>query len=75
MDSSGESTQTLEHGTYGPMREFICPDGRKRQFSNHLKLRSSNWRIYYWEFRDEAKNGRALIGYVGTHLPTVKYST
>jgi len=75
MDSSGESPSTLNHGTYGPMRDFICADSQQRRFSHHLKLFSNNWRIYYWEARVENAGGRAQIGYVGTHLPTVNYPT
>lgn len=75
MDSSGESTSTLNHGTYGPMRDFRCPDDHTRRFSHHLKLFSNNWRIYYLEARDEKAGARAFIGYVGAHLPTVNYPT
>lgn len=75
MDSSGESQSTLDHGTYGPMRNFICIDGQERRFSRHLKLFPNNWRIYYWETRVEKAGGRAHIGYVGAHLPTVNYPT
>jgi hypothetical protein len=75
MDSSHESKQTLAHSSYGPMRDFSCPDGRTRRFSNHLKLFSCNWRIYYFETRSDEAGGHALVGYVGTHLPTVKYRT
>jgi hypothetical protein len=75
MSSSPESTQTLDHGTFGPMRDFLCPDGKVRRFSNHLKLFSGNWRIYYQESRDEDGVGRAFVGYAGTHLPTVRFRT
>lgn len=75
MDSSVESASTLAHGSYGPMRDFLCPDSETRRFSNHLKLFSNNWRIYYWETRSGEEGGRAFIGYVGAHLPTVKYPT
>lgn len=75
MTSSGESSSTLTHGVYGPMRDFVCPDGVERRFSNHLKLFSNNWRIYYWEARADDGGGRAFIGYVGEHLPTVRYRT
>jgi hypothetical protein len=57
------------------MRDFICLDGQQRQFSHHLKLFSNNWRIYYSEVRVENAGGRAHVGYVGVHLPTVKYPT
>ncbi len=68
MKFSVESEPTLSHGTYGPMRDFACPDGETRRFSN-------NWRIYYSERREGDVGGRAYVGYVGEHLPTVKYRT
>jgi hypothetical protein len=75
MDHSAESTSTLAHGTYGPLRDFVCMDNEPRRFSHHLKLFSINWRIYYWEVRVGAAGGRAHVGYIGVHLPTVKYRT
>jgi hypothetical protein len=75
MDNSAESTSTLSHGTYGPMRDFICLDDEQRRFSHHLKLFSNNWRIYYWEIRADTTGGRAHVGYIGVHLPTVSYPT
>jgi hypothetical protein len=75
MDFSTESGQTLNHGTYGPMRDFVCPDLEKRRFKNHLKIFSNNWRIYYLECRASTGEGRAYIGYAGSHLPTVNYPT
>ena len=57
------------------MRDFLCPDHQRRRFSNHLKLFSSNWRIYYLETRSGEVGGRAFIGYIGVHMPTVKYPT
>ena len=35
----------------------------------------NNWRIYYSEARVENEGGRAHIGYIGAHLPTVSYPT
>ena len=75
MDSSSESRPTLEHGTFGAMREFHCPDGQTRQFSNHLKLFSNNWRIYYLEVKATDVGPRAFVGYVGKHLPTMRFRT
>lgn len=74
MTSSAESKQTMDHSVFGPMRRFGCPDGDEREFTNHLKLYSCNWRIHYFELRKET-GGRAFIGYVGVHLPTVRYRT
>lgn len=75
MEHSPESQATLTHGSYGPMRDFVCPDRQTRRFKNHLKLFSNNWRIYYWETRLAEDGGRAFVGYVGVHLPTVKHRT
>ncbi len=75
MAGSAESRQTLDHSDYGPMRRFACPDGEERTFTNHLKLYSCNWRIHYFEFRAPSSDGRAFVGYVGVHLPTVQYRT
>ena len=61
-----ESAITLQK--YGSYREILAPDGTKRQFSWHLKRR--NMRIYF--FPDPVTR-RILVGYVGLHLPTVKY--
>lgn len=74
MASSVESRQTMDHADYGPMRRFACPDGQERDFSNHLKLYSCNFRIHYFE-RQELAGGRAFVAYVGVHLPTVRYRT
>ena len=75
MSSSPESATTLSHSRYGPMRDFACPDGQTRRFSNHLKLFSNNWRIYFLEARADDGRGQAVVGYIGPHLPTVKYPT
>ena len=45
------------------------PDGTKRLFSLHAKLREFNWRIYFYPVQP----GEVIIGYIGVHLPTVKY--
>lgn len=66
---SPESTVTLQNKKYSRERTFICPDGKERIFSWHAKL-SSGWRIYF--FPQEQR--KIIIGYVGCHLPTVKYS-
>jgi len=65
---SPESQITLQNPKYRKERTFICPDGMERVFSLHAKL-SSGWRIYF--FPNEER--KMIIGYVGPHLPTVKY--
>jgi hypothetical protein len=69
---SEESSPTLQHGTYGPMRVFKCNDGEERQFSAHLKPSGGNIRIHFYPVLSERK---AFIGYIGRHLPTITYKT
>ncbi len=70
---SVESGATLEHSSYGPLRDFSLPGGgTKRRFSHHAKL-ASGIRIYFFAYAQEGGDGMTvLIGYVGPHLPTVK---
>ncbi len=56
---------------YGKERTFLCPDDKERRFERHVKLKFCNWRIYFFP----VKPGTVFIGYVGCHLPTVKYRT
>jgi hypothetical protein len=65
-----ESKPTLDHPVYGAQREFDAPGGQRRQFSSHTKLNAVGWRIY---FLPDAGTRRALIGYIGPHLDTVKF--
>ena len=74
MKFSPESASTLNHSTYGPLRDFRCADGCTIRFSLHLKLFAGNRRIYYSAYR-AGDVGRAHVGYVGPHLPTTKYPT
>jgi hypothetical protein len=69
IEESGESEATLNK--YGKERIFRCPDGEERMFARHIKLRFCNWRIHFLA----VKPGKVIIGYVGRHLPTVKYRT
>ncbi|BAY31368.1 hypothetical protein NIES2107_32270 [Nostoc carneum NIES-2107] len=69
IEESGESEPTLKK--YGKERTFLCPDGQERLFERHIKLRFCNWRIHFFPI----KTGTIIIGYVGRHLPTVKYKT
>lgn len=72
---SVESASTLGHPSYGVMRDFECVDSMTRRFSLHLKLVAANRRIYYRPFGADTGKPSACVGYVGPHLPTVKYST
>ncbi|WP_238178476.1 hypothetical protein [Calothrix sp. 336/3] len=67
IEESGESQGTLEQ--YARERTFSCPDGEERLFERHVKLRFCNWRIHFFP----EKPGTVIIGYIGRHLPTVKY--
>ncbi|MCU0546220.1 MAG: hypothetical protein MUE44_29315 [Oscillatoriaceae cyanobacterium Prado104] len=73
IEVSGESEPTLNK--YGKERTFLCPDGKERLFERHVKLRECNWRIYF--FAEVSKEGKrkVIIGYIGSHLPTVQYPT
>jgi len=66
---SPESQVTLQNPKYSKERTFLCPDGKDRVFSWHTKL-SFGWRIYF--FPNEQR--KMIVGYVGCHLRTVKYS-
>ncbi len=66
---SPESQVTLQNPKYSKERTFLCPDGNERIFSWHAKL-SFGWRIYFFP----QEPGKIIIGYVGCHLRTVKYS-
>lgn len=69
IEESGESEATLNK--YRKERTFCCPDGKERLFERHVKLRICNWRIHFFP----EKPGKVIIGYVGRHLPTLKYRT
>lgn len=69
VEESGESRVTLDR--YAEERTFLCLDGQERLFERHIKLRFCNWRIHFFA----EKPGKVIIGYVGRHLPTVKYRT
>ena len=73
IEVSGESEQTIKK--YGKKRTFLCPDGEERLFDRHVKLKECNWRIHF--FAEVSKEGKrkVIIGYIGPHLPTVKYPT
>jgi len=67
---SPESGQTLQ--SYSQDRTFRCPDGQERLFNWHLKLKDYNWRVHF--FPDEERK-QIIVGYIGHHLPTMKYRT
>jgi hypothetical protein len=77
IDRSEEHSTTLNHGRYGPMRDFTLPDeagGQRCRFSNHSKISSPTFRVYFMHLPAESdREAKAVIGYIGPHLPTVKF--
>jgi hypothetical protein len=71
LDESCESESTMNNSNFRRKRTFRCPDGQERVFERHIKLKFCNWRIHFLA----ETPGRVIIGYVGTHLPTIKYPT
>jgi hypothetical protein len=69
LEESRESESTMNNQSFREKRTFLCPDGEKRVFEPHIKLREYNWRIHFLA----ETPGRATIGYIGIHLPTTKY--
>lgn len=64
-----ETEITLEK--FGAERTFAGPDGKKHVFSWHIRLTPLAWRIY---FEAVPSLKRILIGYIGPHLRTAKFS-
>lgn len=71
---SVESKSTLDHGTFGPMRDFPVPAGfEAERWSLHTKLTGgAGARLYFRPVRAGAE-AVVLAGYFGDHLPTVTY--
>lgn len=69
---SVESKATLEHGMYGSLRDFPTPEGVPPfRWTLHTKL-AGGVRLYYHPHEQE--DGLwLLIGYLGPHLPTVRF--
>lgn len=63
-----ESTETLE--TFGSMRTFRCPDGQYVVFNWHARLTPGAWRIHFHPMEGKRQ---LIIGYIGPHLPTVRF--
>ncbi|MBF0556321.1 MAG: hypothetical protein HQK96_17530 [Nitrospirae bacterium] len=67
VDASTESDETLYH--HGHDRTYDCPDGVKRLFSWHSKIKGANKRIHFYPPDDTTDD--FYIGYIGKHLPTI----
>jgi hypothetical protein len=73
---SPESKATLEHGRYGPMRDFPVPTGfQQDRWSLHTKLTGGNATRMYFRPERVEDGPVVLIGYFGPKLPTVEYPT
>lgn len=71
---SVESGATLDHGTYGPMRDFPAPDGFPfERWSLHTKLTGGPGARLYYRAHDNDGSMVVLVGYLGSHLPTVRF--
>lgn len=75
ISSSHESKATLHHARYGPMRDFPTPEGfEPRRFSRHTKLTGGAICRLYFSVDTSNNETVVLIGYLGRHLPTVKFN-
>jgi hypothetical protein len=77
---SPESDQTLNHGKYGPMRDFSVPAGFQHQrWSWHTKFNATGHRMYFrppYSNRVAETNSEinlVLIGYFGQHLACIRH--
>lgn len=72
---SRESHATLDHGTYGPQRDFPMPEGFiRRRWSDHSKLSGGAGARLYFHAERTDEHAVVLIGYFGEHLPTVRFA-
>jgi hypothetical protein len=68
---SAESRATLDHGKYGPLRDFPVPEGfASRRWSHHTKPSGGNDERLYFSVEGTGPGALVLIGYFGAHLPT-----
>ena len=85
VTSSPESAPTLAHHRYGPMRDFPTPpDFDPERWTYHTKLTGGEGARLYFKGQEVPRVGtdgqtkaecRVAVGYVGPHLPTVRYPT
>ncbi|MEO5361316.1 MAG: hypothetical protein H7843_12870 [Nitrospirota bacterium] len=64
IDATPEYKETL--GSYGKERTFACPDGKKRLFKWHSKMKGSNKRIHFYP--PDSTTNMFYIGHIGEHL-------
>jgi hypothetical protein len=71
---SDESNATLDDGKLGPMRDFPAPEGfAAERWRYHTKLTGGAGARMYFRSERSDQGPVVLIGYVGDHLPTVKF--
>ena len=63
---SPESKETMKQEKYRNMRMFKMPDGTNKCFDLHIK--TGDFRFYF-----HPENRKVYIGYIGSHLPTIRY--
>ena len=65
---TNESDATMKQ--YSQERTFQCPDHIWRTFRWHIRFTPNAGRLYFYPLSEERK---LIIGYIGSHLNTVKY--
>ena len=71
---SRESNATLDHRTYGPLRDFPMPGGfSPRRWSDHTKLSGGAGARLYFHAERTDESALVLIGYFGGHLSTIRF--
>jgi len=66
LEISPESESTMKQEKLSNMRLCKTPDGSTKCFNWHIK--TGDLRLYFYP-----ENKKIFIGYIGKHLPTVKY--
>ncbi|RKZ39133.1 MAG: hypothetical protein DRQ49_12410 [Gammaproteobacteria bacterium] len=66
LDVSGESEGTLKK--YGRQRKFRLPNKKKQLFEKHIK--TGNLRFHFYP---DEESHTIYVGYIGSHLSTVKF--
>lgn len=73
---SDESNVTLNHGSFGPMRDFPVPSGfRIERWRLKTKLTGGSGARLYFRPERTGSGAVVLVGYFGDHLPTMKFRT
>jgi hypothetical protein len=71
---STESLSTLNHGRFGPLRDFRMPEGfAPERWKLHTKLTGGSGARLYFRFEAQDNDPVVLLGYFGPHLRTVNF--